>query len=108
MKPSTRRLRVVALDADPVPAPAPPVRTALRDALSRCTPPQRVVLALRLVERLSPVEAAATLGIPVQEFDTAYQAVMTDLRHVTTRSRATRRGTSPRAAPELARLRRAS
>ena len=89
MKHSPRVPRVAALE--PAAGTERPERAAVGEALSRCTKPQRVMLALKLVERLSSVEAAATLGITVRQFDGSYRALIADLRRAWVRPGARRR-----------------
>lgn len=57
-----------------------PGRSRLSAAIERCSPPQRTMLALMLLERMTPAEAATSLGIPVEEFERAYRSLMVDLR----------------------------
>ncbi len=83
--------------------------TRMAALLGRCTEPQRTMLALRLVERLSSVEAAATLGITVGQFERSYQALIADLRRAMDRTNRGRWQTAERRASlAIARLRKAS
>lgn len=49
-------------------------------ALSRCTVNHRLVLAMILVERLTPREAAAALGIPVTHLERTYHRLVARLQ----------------------------
>lgn len=99
------------------PAPRRPVRLVSVDArrewiaaaLRRFTEPERTMLALRLVERLSAQESAAVLGITRQQFERSYRVLVADLRRAMDRHNAARwRAVARRAAGEVARLRKAS
>jgi len=105
-KPSPRVPRVAAIE--PAARPRHPERAAVGEALTRCTPPQRVMLALKLVERLSSVEAAATLGITVRQFDGSYRALIADLRRALGRHGARRRSAACGEVFEIAPMRRVS
>ncbi len=62
-----------------VPAPSDAGRR-LADALARSTPRERLVLALLLVERLSPAEVASALDCPVAEVERAYRLLIGSAR----------------------------
>ena len=86
-----------------------PGMALLAAALRRCSEPQRTMLALMLVERLSSTEAAAALGVSVGQFERSYQALIADLRRSMDRTNSSRwRAAARRATFEIARLRRAS
>ena len=52
-------------------------------ALGRCPERQRLVLALLLVERLSPAEAASALSVSVRDLKCAYRETLANLRRAT-------------------------
>jgi len=84
-------------------------RDRIAAALRRCSEPQRTMLALVLVERLSSAEAAAVLGVTVSQFERSYRSLIADLRRAMDRTNAARwRAVARRAASEVARLRKAS
>ena len=49
-------------------------------ALGRCPERERLILALLLVERLSPAEAASTLGVSVRHLRVTYRETLANLR----------------------------
>ena len=107
MKPTLRRSRGPVLESASFPSTDTPhpERAPLAAALGQCTEPQRTMLALRLVERLSAAEAAATLGVSVQQFERAYRTLLSNLRRSVGR---TQRAAARRDTVELARLEKAS
>ena len=87
----------------------PTLKDSLALVLRRCTEPQRTMLALILVERLSSAEAATTLGVTVRQFERSYHALVADLRRAMDRTnRARWRSANRRAAEDLSRARKAS
>jgi DNA-directed RNA polymerase specialized sigma24 family protein len=82
--PMARRSRALRRAPEPVRRLAA-VRTG-RDrvhvALARCSEHERAVLALLLVEHLTPLEAAAALGLPLREVLRTYRALMAELTRV--------------------------
>jgi DNA-directed RNA polymerase specialized sigma24 family protein len=90
-------------------ADAPPTDSAIRrrlaDALERCERRERMMLALLLVERLTPAEAARALGLPVAGVTRRYRALLAELAKAY-HGLGSRR--AARAAVEVSRLRRAS
>ena len=67
------------------------VAEALRDRGAE----ERAVLAMLLIERHTPAEAAATLGCPVNEVTRAYRALLADLKRAFRGdARTRRRGTA--------------
>ena len=82
MKPSPRRPRITLAETSGTPSTE---HAVIRDALGRCTPPQRAMLALKLVERLSSAEAALALGMPVRTFDVSYRSLLDTLGRALTR-----------------------
>ena len=54
-------------------------RARLASALERCAARERDLLALLLVERLTPAEAAEALGISTRSLHRAFAAVMAEL-----------------------------
>jgi DNA-directed RNA polymerase specialized sigma24 family protein len=105
----TPRPRLTLVEAPRPVASGVPERASVATALGRCSEPQRTMLALLLVERLSSIEAAATLGISVGQFERSYQALMAELRRAMDRTnRARWRSAERRAAFAIARLRKAS
>ena len=56
------------------------VRSRLTLALGRCPEQQRLMLALLLVERLSPAEASSVLGVPVRRLASTYRETLAGLR----------------------------
>ena len=107
MSPAPRRPRAATIPG-PVAGSEHPARAALGAALGHCTEPQRAMLALRLVERLSPEETAAALGVTLHEFERSYRALFAELRRVTARHLSRRHTSGCGEAFDLARLRRAS
>ena len=104
MKAVPRRPQLVSAASVPDPA-----RASVALALGRCSEPQRTMLALMLVERLSVEESAATLGITVRQFLSSYRALLADLRRAMDRTNHARwRLAGRRARLEVARLRKAS
>jgi len=86
-----------------------PSRLLLASALGRCTEPQRTMLALMLVERLSTTEAAITLGVTVGQFERSYRALIAELRRSMDRTNRMRWRAAARLAREhVTRLRKAS
>ena len=86
-----------------------PARQLLAAALGRCTEPQRTMLALMLVERLSSAEAAVTLGITVGQFERSYRALISDLRRSMDRTNRNRwRSAAALVREHVERLRKAS
>jgi DNA-directed RNA polymerase specialized sigma24 family protein len=86
-----------------------PGRLLLAAALGRFTEPQRTMLALMLVERLSSAEAAMTLGITIGQFERSYRALTADLRRSMDRTNRMRWRSAARLAREqVTRLRKAS
>jgi len=84
-------------------------RDSVASALGRCSEPERTMLALLLVERLSSVEAAAALRISVGQFERSYRTLVAELRRSMDRhNRARWRHAGRRAALEVLRLRKAS
>ena len=59
---------------------ASPAERRLWTTLSRCTANHRLVLAMILVERLTPREAAAALGIPVLHLERTYRRLVARLK----------------------------
>jgi len=85
---------------------AGPAERRLWATLSRCTANHRLVLAMILVERLTPREAAAALGIPVTHLERTYHRLVARLKQSLG---GTLEGLPQRARPAgLLRLRRAS
>jgi len=104
-----RRPRLNLVESPDPESSSSPDRASVAAALGRCSEPQRTMLALLLVERLSSVEAAAALGISVGQFERSYQALMADLRRAMDRTnRARWRSAERRASAAIARLRKAS
>ena len=64
-------------------------RLRIAEALHGCGEEERAVLAMLLVERLTPAEAAAVLGCSVNEVTRTFRALLADLRKVS-------RGVTPR------------
>lgn len=66
----------------PVPATADgsPGRRRVADALARSTTRERLVLALLLVERLTPEEVARALGCRVADVERTYRLALAGLR----------------------------
>lgn len=58
------------------------VRERLCAQLAGYDAAQRAVLALMLLERLTPTEAARALDLPVDQIARLYRALLTDLRRV--------------------------
>jgi len=56
------------------------VSVRVKAALARCVETERTVLALMLVERLTPREAARTLGVAERDVLGVYHALMVALR----------------------------
>ncbi len=84
-------------------------RQLLAAALGRCTEPQRTMLALMLVERLSSAEAAITLGVTVGQFERSYSALISDLRRSMDRTNRNRwRSAAALVREHVSRLRKAS
>ncbi len=81
------------------------VRRRLLEAIEHCAPRERMMLTLLLVERLSPVEAAETLGLSVVSVSRRYRALLDELARAY-HGLGSRR--AARAAVEVSRLRRAS
>ena len=69
------------------------LRSRLRAALDRCASHESIAMALVLVERLSPAEAADALGMSRLDFDRAYRTALSRMRRVI--ASATRRGEAP-------------
>ena len=108
MKPAPRRTRTTPAKPHLV-VIEHPGRPRVASALARCTPSQRTMLALMLLERMTTVEAAATLGIPVEEFERAYRALMLDLRRAIDEQGSARWRSAKRLAREyVSQLRKAS
>jgi DNA-directed RNA polymerase specialized sigma24 family protein len=81
-------------------------RERIARALFHCTRPERAVLALLLIERLTPVEAADALGITAGEVERVYHDLMRDLdQTLETGARKSRR---PRLGDDPVELRKAS
>ncbi len=86
-----------------------PARQLLAAALGRCTEPQRTMLALMLVERLSSAEAAITLGVTVGQFERSYRSLISDLRRSMDRTNRNRwRAAATLVREHVSRLRKAS
>lgn len=77
----------------------------LREALEGCAPHERALLALLLVERLTPTEAARALHVPAASVLRRYRALLGELARAY-HGLSSRR--AARAASDLLRLRRAS
>ena len=82
-------------------------RRRIAAALKRCTPEERVVLALLLFERLTPPEAADALGVSARQLERVYSQVLRDLDGVLQRQ-PTRRSRRARPTPAPITLRKAS
>jgi len=54
-------------------------RGRIRAALDRCGEHERMVLAILLLERLTPDEAAGVLGVPARQVVRTFRAVMAGL-----------------------------
>ena len=83
--PARLQLRAVPRPRRPAPAPSAPAadpgaRTRVAGALRACTAREQLVLVLLLYERLSPPEAAATLGLTPRQVERAYHAALADLQ----------------------------
>lgn len=95
----------------PVPRSARPVlddvglRRRLLEALQHCAPRERMMLALLLVERLTPAEAARALRVTEASIVRRYRALLAELTRAY-HGLGSRR--AARAAAGVARLRRAS
>jgi DNA-directed RNA polymerase specialized sigma24 family protein len=81
------------------------IRRRLREALEGCAPRERALLALLLIERLTPTEAAHTMRLPLPTVTRRYRALLAELTRAY-HGLSSRR--AARAASELLRLRRAS
>ncbi len=81
------------------------IRRRLLDALEHCAPRERMMLALLLVERLTPAEAARALRLPEASITARYRALLAELTRAY-HGLGSRR--AARAAVGVARLRRAS
>ncbi len=81
------------------------IRRRLLDAIEHCAPRERMMLALLLVERLTPAEAAETLRLPAASVTRRYRALLAELARAY-HGLGSRR--AARAAAGVARLRRAS
>ena len=104
-----RRPRLTLVTSTPAVTAATSPRTLMASLLGRCSEPQRTMLALLLVERLSSVEAAATLGVPVGQFERSYRSLIADLRREMDRTNHGRwRTAGRRATLAVARMRKAS
>src|SRR5580765_1600245 len=57
-------------------------RLRIAEALHGCGEEERAVIAMLLVERLTPAEAAAVLGCSVNDVTRTYRALLADLRRV--------------------------
>lgn len=64
----------------PVAVPRHDPREAVARALSCCVERERVLLALILFERLTPVEAARALDVPAARIERSYAALLVELR----------------------------
>lgn len=107
MKPAPRRSRSESVRPRLTLVEHP--RQLLAAALGRCTEPQRTMLALMLVERLSAAEAAITLGVTVGQFERSYRALVADLRRSMDRTNRMRwRSAARLARVQVTRLRKAS
>ena len=54
-------------------------RGRIREALDRCSEHQRMVLAMLLLERLTPDEAAGVLGVPARQVLRTFRSLMAEL-----------------------------
>jgi DNA-directed RNA polymerase specialized sigma24 family protein len=81
------------------------LRRRLLDALQHCAPRERMMLALLLVERLTPAEAARALRVTEASIVRRYRALLSELARAY-HGLGSRR--AARAAAGVARLRRAS
>lgn len=79
-------------------------------ALGRCPERERLILALLLVEHLSPAEAASALGVSVRHLRSTYRETLANLRRaaVGMSTRPSERARSRRVGSPEARLRKAS
>ena len=59
---------------------SPAVRSRIAGALRACTVREQLVLVLLLYERLTPSEAAATLGLTPRQVERAYFTALADLQ----------------------------
>ena len=92
----------------PTPRGSLEAREHLAWAIARLSPSERLILSLRLLERLTPQEAAHSLGVSVQYLNRTYRALLSTLERIQrTHALLKGRGRREGAAPEL-RLRRAS
>ncbi len=84
-------------------------RGRIRAALDRCDGHERMVLAILLLERLTPDEAAGVLGVPAHQVVRTFRAVMAELARAARGSSGPppRAAVPPRAALDEPRLRRA-
>ena len=57
-----------------------PARARVAAALRSCSAREQLALVLLLVERLTPAEAAAVLGLSTRQIERAYEAALADLR----------------------------
>jgi DNA-directed RNA polymerase specialized sigma24 family protein len=81
-------------------------RSRVAWVLGRAPHDKRLVLALLLVERLTPAEAASALGVPVRHVRGSYTRALADLRRAAAGGPAPAR--SRRALPRTDRFRKAS
>ncbi len=56
------------------------VRERVAEAFERLSPHERVLLALLLVERLTPAEAAEAMGMPIERLSRAARELLAELR----------------------------
>ncbi len=74
------RARFGARGCTPRDAAGDAASARVKAALARCVETERTVLALMLVERLTPREAARTLGVAERDVLGVYHALMVALR----------------------------
>ena len=104
---ATRRVRTIRA-AKPRVRLAPD-RASLASALARRSGFERTLLALMLLERLSPAEAAHAVGLPIARFERSYDLLLAELERSAEARRAPRwRGGVRRTVNSLARLRKAA